>query len=265
MSDNLSAALKDRVGRAVFDAAHVLLPSRYTHYSGLAMHLRELLGDLGISCVVDVGANVGGYRDFLRRRCGYDGLIISFEPVASLAEALKRRARSDPAWVVYAHALGAEEGRKQINVARNTVFSSFLTPSHAAVDEFEHNVVERVETVEVRRLDAIMNEIASHHGFEDFFLKMDTQGYDLEVLAGASGVLDRVVALQTEVSVRPIYEGMPDYMQSIKALSERGFDLTGLYAVTRDCQHRVVEFDCFAINARRLGLQRTTDGSVGLA
>jgi hypothetical protein len=58
---------------------------------------------------------------------------------------------------------------------------------------------------------------------------MDTQGFDLQVIRGAANTLASVPLLQTEVSVRAIYAGMPDYFTSIRTLREYGFDLSGLF------------------------------------
>ena len=63
-----------------------------------------------------------------------------------------------------------------------------------------------------------------------------------------------MLALQTEASVIGIYKGMPTYMEMIRYLGERGFDLSGLYPVARDSSLRLFEFDCVmirAIDARR--------------
>jgi hypothetical protein len=79
---------------------------------------------------------------------------------------------------------------------------------------------------------------------------MDTQGWDLEVLAGAERTLDRVVALQSEVSVRPIYDGMPGLTESLQTFEERGFLLSGLFPVNVDRDFAAVEFDCVAVRRR---------------
>ena len=45
-----------------------------------------------------------------------------------------------------------------------------------------------------------------------------------------------------------IYKGMPQYMDTIRFLDERGFDITGFYPVSRDSALRLVEFGCVMIN-----------------
>jgi hypothetical protein len=85
-------------------------------------------------------------------------------------------------------------------------------------------------------------------GFERPYLKLDTQGFDIEVLQGSRDSLGAVRALQTEASVIGIYKGMPGYVEIIRYLDEHGFDITGFYPVSRDSSLRLVEFDCVMIN-----------------
>ena len=85
------------------------------------------------------------------------------------------------------------------------------------------------------------------------YLKIDTQGFDLQVIEGARQSLSLVAAVQTEVSVRPIYQGMPGFIEVYSALDAMGFDLTGLYPVTRDSFLRLVELDCVMVNRRAIG------------
>jgi len=67
------------------------------------------------------------------------------------------------------------------------------------------------------------------------------------VIEGALGCLPRVAALQFEVSVNPIYHGMPDYLDALKTVGELGFVLSDLVPVVRDRRHHVVEFDCIMV------------------
>ncbi len=72
----------------------------------------------------------------------------------------------------------------------------------------------------------------------------------MEVLQGSRDSLADVRALQTEASVIGIYKGMPGYMDAIRYLDERGFDVTGFYPVSRDPSLRLIEFDCVMLNRR---------------
>ena len=88
------------VKRLLQKAARVvgLHVGRYPPVDSLAYHLKTLLRELEIDCVLDVGAHHGEFAGFLRD-LDYTGQIISFEPVRSSFEALARARASDRSWM----------------------------------------------------------------------------------------------------------------------------------------------------------------------
>jgi FkbM family methyltransferase len=145
-------------------------------------------------------------------------------------------------------ALGNADGPMEINVTESTAIASFLSPNVYAREQFGgKSAVKRTEQVEVKRLDSVFSDCIAHIPNPRVFLKMDTQGYDLRVLEGARNCLRRVLAIQSELSVRKIYEGMPDFVEAISALSALGFELSALFPVTIDRNLRVVELDCVVV------------------
>ena len=242
-------------------AAHVagyeLIPSWRFDHLGLALHLRELFARLAIDCVLDVGANRGQYGRFLRMEVGYTGYIASFEPQAAALKELRARASSDALWKIFGMALGRERGELPLNVMQESAFTSFLTPDPSAVPTLAPlNSVVQVELVPVERLDDVIDDVRRASACRSIYLKLDTQGYDLEVINGANATLGSVAALQTEVSVLPIYRHMPNWLTSLQTLKDHSFDVTGLFPVSHDPVLRVVEFDCVAVNA---AFQRRTE------
>jgi len=241
--------VKDSVLKMSRSFGYDIVPLREMKERDFALHLRELLARLDVDCVLDVGANAGQYHDFLRDRVQYGGTIVSFEPLSQHVEALRERSRGDGNWHIEGYALGSSEGSLQINVMVSDQFSSFLEPDHDRVSDYAGlNVADHTETVAVRTLDGVLPALRERIGFKRPYLKIDTQGFDIEVLRGAANSLVTVKALQTEASVRCIYKGMPGYTEIIHYLDERGFDITGLYPVSRDNTLRLVEFDCVMIN-----------------
>ncbi|HXX69470.1 MAG TPA: FkbM family methyltransferase [Polyangiaceae bacterium] len=216
----------------------------------LSCHLARLLRELEIECVLDVGANRGQYRTFLRRNVGFDRWIISFEPVSRNVSRLQQQAADDPRWVIQGYALGSEDGRMDLNVMKPDFLSSFRQPHSSVVPLYERlgGKLDHVESVVVRRLDSVIDDLRRRHGADNLFLKLDTQGFDLEVIRGAPRTLRSVRALQTELSVRPIYENAPPYQKMLDALTERGFSITAVCPVGRDDRMRVIELDCVLIN-----------------
>jgi hypothetical protein len=55
----------------------------------------------------------------------------------------------------------------------------------------------------------VFAEVTAHVPDPKVLLKVDTQGYDLEVVEGAAEVLCRVAALQLVLPVKHVYDGVP--------------------------------------------------------
>jgi FkbM family methyltransferase len=211
----------------------------------LETHLSQLLPKLGIDCVLDVGANQGQYGLMLRK-AGYRGHIVSFEPVKASFDILKARATKDTHWRACHYALGAKASTQTIHVSRSSVMASFLDATEYSHHQFPEGMpVVREEKVQIRTLDQVFAEATEGLKAPRVFLKMDTQGYDLQVFAGAKRSLPEVRGLQTEISIQAIYEKMPDYLQSLAVYTKAGFVMSGLYPVSRDKQTlALIELDC---------------------
>jgi FkbM family methyltransferase len=231
-----------------------LVGVRDMHAHALAEHLRLLFRHLRIDCVFDVGANAGQYYRLLRREVGYRGLVVSFEPVPALAAQLARKAVRDPLWIVRPVALGATPGTMSINVMAASVFSSFLPPDHTHTATVgSQNIVERVQPVAVDTLDRVAAEILQSHPVRSAYLKLDTQGFDLEVFKGAQATLPIVAALQSELSFVPIYVGMPPWREALDTYSAAGFAVSALFPVNQDEKLRLLEADCVLVRSASTG------------
>ena len=90
------------------------------------------------------------------------------------------------------------------------------------------------------------------------YLKMDTQGFDLQVFEGATGVLDQFVGMQSEACCVPIYDDMPRLPEQMLAYEKLGFETVGMFAVFRDRPTmRVIEFDLVMVRPERLRRNRS--------
>ena len=224
--------------------------SRYRPFA--ARRDRHLL-ETGIATVIDVGANTGEYGAGLRAS-GFDGRIISLEPLTSAFALLARRAKMDDAWECHNVAVGASDGEAIINVASNLASSSLL-PMRA-----EHRVgapeVTYVghERVQLRRLDALALGVEG-----PALLKVDVQGYEQQVLAGAANTLRTVLLIECEVSIAPLYAGQPSFRQMIAGLADLGFEMSDIDPFFYDrSDGRVLSVD--AMFSRTQPLIRDTAG-----
>jgi FkbM family methyltransferase len=207
--------------------------------------LRSILEEYRVDLILDVGANIGQFVFGLRHF--YKGTIISFEPVPHIFKALERASSNDNEWLVYNYALGDESKEQIINITENEVFSSLLESNEYCFEHFgELSTVSRREKILIRCFDDIINEIPLNIYDKHIFLKMDTQGFDLEVFSGSSSIRENIMALQSEVSQKAIYKGMPHWTESIDVYEKAGFRLAGLYPVTRDGL-QYIECDCLMV------------------
>jgi FkbM family methyltransferase len=242
-AERISRLIKKSVQGAVRRFGYQLtrFPAPESYDAQIGRYLRHI----GANIVLDVGAHEGEYYSQLRRS-GYAGRIVSFEPVPASFERLRTVAGNDPLWKGYPLALGSAAGRLNINVPDSTGFASFLRPANFMERRFpwarwSGSSIE----VPVERLDHIFDELVT--GLEQLraFLKVDTQGWDGAVIEGAGKRLAEVVAIQSEVSVIPIYEGMRSVVDSLVAYRDLGFRLVNMFPVTYDHDEvSVIEFDC---------------------
>jgi FkbM family methyltransferase len=234
--------LRPFIRRHGYDLIRYPMPEWYLLREGLA----EIFSTFRINCVIDAGANRGQYGEFLRNM-GYRNRLASFEPIPAMFKVLEEKSRNDPDWHVYNLALGSSNQALDLNVTSSEEFSSLL-PVNSYGDEHFHDrmAVKRTERVDVVRLDSILDQVTA--GLEDprIYLKMDTQGYDLQVLEGLGERLPSVLGLQSEVALLPIYEGMPDYLTALARYNALGFWITSLVPVSRENLH-VIEYDCLMV------------------
>jgi FkbM family methyltransferase len=223
---------------------------RVDNATPLGRHLREVLASYRIDTIVDVGANEGQFGALLRN-LGFKGDVHSFEPVKSTYDLLAKATAGDPHWTAHNMALGKAPGRLVMNVSEGSVFSSALRPNNYGSAKFNDIKVQRQEEVEVSTLDHFIEHRLSDKK-RRIFLKMDTQGYDLEVFAGATTSLDKICCILSELSLIPIYDGMTDYLQALAAYQHKGFSVSGLFPVNRNDDLALIEVDCVMVSRRHL-------------
>jgi FkbM family methyltransferase len=185
----------------------------------------RLLEERGITLVMDVGANEGLFSERLRA-AGYEGRIVSFEPLAEMFAKLASRSANDDNWESFQLAVGSEPYAATLHVAGNWASSSLLPmnkrhwlaePRSAYVDD---------EPCQVVALDGMLDTLI---GPDDrIYLKVDVQGSELAVLRGAERLLEQVEVIQAEMSLMPLYDGGPLLGAVVSYLDERRFGLLGL-------------------------------------
>lgn len=205
----------------------------------MVVHLKELFEALEIDTVLDVGANHGQYYEFLRGKVEFTGQIHSFEPIPELASKLIARSGSDPKWQVNQCALGIQSGKAQFHISDKPGWSSLRELRRGQSRPTDELRIMRSVTVEVRSLDDVMASLKVNN----LYLKLDTQGSDLDVLRGGEATLETVKALQTELGCIPCYDGAASPAEVLAFLADRGFWMTAVHSLWRDDDFRIGEAD----------------------
>lgn len=192
----------------------------------------KLLGQYHVDMVLDVGANIGEYASDLRR-AGYRGQIISFEPLSVAHEVLVHRSRNDRLWIAAPRtAIGDINGAATINVSRILVSSSLLNMAPLHQQLTPSAVYCGTEVVPLSRLDTVGRNYVNAASV--VFLKVDTQGFEWNVVEGARGILSNVIGMQLELSVSALYENQILLDEMLQLMRDKGFRLHGFIPGLRD-------------------------------
>lgn len=193
--------------------------------------LTNLLHLYEIDLVLDIGANKGQYARALKKH-GYRGRIVSFEPLPGAFEKLAKNRWGFSSWQVENFALGAEDTTALLNIAGNFQSSSLqeMCPSHVAA--MPGSAYVGTCEVDVRRLDSVFNRY--YRPGDRVYMKMDVQGHEQQVVDGARGCLNSIIAVQSELSLVQLYEGQMLWQEAIESMKSMGFDLVTLKPGFRD-------------------------------
>ncbi len=171
--------------------------------------------DLRITGVIHVGAHYGQeYNDY--RIAGIKQMLF-IEPCEKAFNLLKATIGTFTGVTLFNSACGESFSISEMNVeqANHGMSNSLLKPAKH-LDQYPSIQFTSTEEVEVRPLD----EITSHLSSRGNLLVMDVQGFELEVLKGASQTLKQIDYVYTEVNRDEVYENCARVEQLDEFLSD---------------------------------------------
>jgi FkbM family methyltransferase len=173
--------------------------------------------DFSINHVIDVGANFGQYAKSLRS-AGYKNYIYSFEPTYIYSE-LAENAKNDHLWQTYNYGIGDKSEKVVMQIASNgSQSSSILLPKDILKQNFGITF-KQSELIEIKPLDNFI----STNGLENTYLKIDTQGNEMNVLQGLGAGIDKISSIEFESALIPLYEGESNHYEIAELLISKGF------------------------------------------
>jgi FkbM family methyltransferase len=196
----------------------------------VAMGKYQWLQERNIATVLDIGANTGQFAEMIRQICPR-ATIYAFEPLDDCFRILTAKALSLEPMRCFPFALGNERGVMTIHHNEFSPSSSFLQMARRHHHVFPHTRNNVEEQVAVRRLDEVVHDLAMK---APVLAKLDVQGYELTVLAGAEKTLPLVDVLIVETSFVELYERQPLFGDVFGFLVDHGFSFSGNLEQTYD-------------------------------
>lgn len=210
-----------------------------------------------IDVVLDVGANDGDFGREIRDE-GYRGRIVSFEPNPAAYERLCKAIVNDPLWEAHQLGLGDVPGELTLSISNADVFSSFKGTTEFGAASF-HARQASTEQVQVVRLDDFLDGRADL--LSRTYLKIDTQGFEMEVLRGAGDALRRIAAVQAELGLVKTYRNEDDWLDIILWMRRHGFEVgTAICNSAISEAAQVREFDFVFVRRSPNGLPEPSIG-----
>ena len=195
--------------------------------------------------VFDVGANVGQFAKDLRRH-SYDGAIYSFEPVSYVYQRLAQNFRRDPNWKGLQLGVGSVSGRFNIQISANSGLStSFLEMGEAHLENFPESHYIENENVRVVTLSDQIKELGIDIG--RLAIKIDVQGFELEVLRGLVQEMAEVQCLLIEVSLTSLYVGEPTLSEIITFLENHNHRIVDIFRGVKSNSGDLLQVDVISV------------------
>ena len=208
--------------------------------------LRERFVDAPPQTLLDVGAAHGGYS--LAAVLAFPGVrVYSFEPLPDVFATLKATAVRREGITPLPLALGAADGRETIHRSESSGSSSILPMRETHEKHFPGTGTVGAEEIEVRTLDGLVAA-----GEVDLtppvLMKIDVQGFEDRVLAGAEASLSKIDALIVELSLTELYEGQQLLPELRSWIENRGFTFQGNFTEGRSATtNELVQVDALFI------------------
>jgi len=193
-----------------------------------AIEHASLLRRLAFDFVVDAGANRGQFS-LVCRRVNPAAKIVAFEPLPDPARIYRALFANDPMVRLCEAALGAASGTMVMHVSARDDSSSLLPIAQAQTDHYPGSG--EVGTYDVA-ITTLPEAVSATELGQRSLLKIDVQGYELEVLKSAGALLSRFAWVYVECSYVPLYEGQALQGEVIEFLRAKGFALSSRHNIS---------------------------------
>lgn len=205
------------------------------------MSIVRNLEDSNVSNVIDVGANVGQFGLDIRRH-GFKGQIVSYEPVNETFGLLTQTTRRHQPWKAIQLGLGAAESERTINISGNDgLSSSLLEMGSLHLENFPDSATVSRQNISISTIDNQLVVLGLRP--QEIMLKLDVQGFEAEVLKGASQSISKIPLCYLEVSITPLYEGEVLLLPILIELSKYGHEVIDVFRGIKASNGQLLQLD----------------------
>jgi FkbM family methyltransferase len=179
------------------------------------VNLARFLNPVENVLLLDIGANVGKFTsEFLS--IYKNSRSVCFEPVSTTCEQLKERFADDGRVGTHRCAISNFDGRAEMHLEKESTLCSLVEYTDAANAAYQAGTAQ-LEQIDCRRLDSF----PYRKGAERLFVKIDVQGFEIEVIRGAMQTLAGADAVLLECSFADEYKGKePSFSLACSLLRE---------------------------------------------
>ena len=202
---------------------YLILKRDGVHYARYQIFNRQWLANLKIRNVLDIGANVGEFTLIFHHL--FDAPIIhSFEPLPSCKINLDAIATNKPNITFHPYALGARESTQILHVSSHAPSSSILNMGQLHKTDYPHSAGSSDVEIRCKMLDSVLGDVEFDG---NLLIKMDVQGFELEVMQGGDKVFRAAKVVVLEMSIQELYDGEPGFDDLYCFLKSLGFTYHG--------------------------------------
>jgi FkbM family methyltransferase len=240
------AVFKTNINQAMLDEPYLFF-SGYIHIER-TIAIAHFLKIPTQSLIIDVGGFDGKVAVKFAEAFP-EAQIYTFEPIRKHFDNLQNTIRSYPSITSFNVALGDSTEEKQINQLHNDSSSSILAAADLIENHFfaTHLAPKGTENIFIKRLDDILSANTAHISI----LKIDVQGFELNVLKGSINTLKKVYIIVLEMQNHDFYKEAPMYFELDAYLRSQGFELFDLLPAIRN-DMKLYEWDAIYVNAALL-------------
>jgi len=197
--------------------------------------------NLEVKTIIDIGANKGQFS-LIAKKFFPNASIFAFEPLARPFQKFLKIFNTIENVKIYKYAIGPFDDEVTMNISNREDSSSILEIGHLQNKIFPGTSKINEEKVYISPIDKLLETSNIHN---PSLLKIDVQGYELEVLKGCKSILDKIDYIYCECSFIELYKNQAIYSQVCEWLYDHNFSVTSIYNPSYDHKGQMVQADIY--------------------